>query len=111
MRRFDSREVREAKKYAREGGQALHIHRHLGDRRTAPRCFVEAFDRGESFGHLFDQDGDRLVRTARELGVRVVVVEDRFDPRQHVDLCGEPLRKALALCEGERQGSLFDEES
>jgi hypothetical protein len=103
MRRFGPKEVREAKAHAMAGHQALHLHRHLGDRRTAPRVFVEAFDRGEFFAHLFDQDAARLIATARELGVRVVLIEDRFGPRQHVDLCGGPLRKALALCENSDQ--------
>jgi hypothetical protein len=103
MRRFSTKEIYLAKAYAMSGGQALHVHRHLGDRRTAPRVFVEAFDRGESFGHLFDQDADRLARTARELRVGVILIENRFDPRQHVALVGEPLRKALALCEAEEK--------
>jgi hypothetical protein len=109
MRLFSTKELRAAKACAAAGGQALHVHRHLGDRRTAPRVFIEAFDRGESFGHLFDRDADRLVKTARDLGVRVILIEDRFDPRQHIALVGEPLRKALALCEADE--APIDEEA
>lgn len=109
MRLFSTKDLRAAKACAMAGDQALYLHRHLGDRRTAPRVFVEAFDCGESFGHLFDQDADRLVRTARELGVRVILIEDRFDPRQHIALVGEPLRKALALCEADE--APIDEEA
>ena len=57
-----------------------------------PACFRRA----KEFAHLFDQDAERLVATARRLGVRRVVVSRRGQPQQHVDLCGGPLRKAVA---------------
>lgn len=99
MKRFDCLEVPEAIAHAAAGGQSLHLHRIIVDRRKAPRCFVQAVDRGEQIAHLFDQDEARLRQTARRLGVRVVVVERRGEEGQHVDLCGGPLRKALAECE------------
>jgi hypothetical protein len=92
---FKQHEVREAVAYAAEGGQALHLHRIIANRAKAPRCFVRAIDRGEEIAHLFDQDEARLRATVRELGVRVVVVERRGEPGQHVDLCGAPLKKAV----------------
>lgn len=77
----------------------MHIHRFIVDRQKAPRCFVAAVDRGEDIAHLFDLDKLRLKATARRLGVRVVMIDREDTLRQHVDLVGQPLRRALALCE------------
>lgn len=96
MKTFPFLEIDEAKAHAAAGGQALHLHCVVFD--DSPRCFRAAVERGEDIAHLFDQDLDRLRRTARRLGVRVIVVEHQGTPRQHVDLCGGPLRKALAEC-------------
>lgn len=99
MKKFSFREIDEAKEYAAAGGQALHLHRIIVDRKKAPMCFVAAVARGEDIAHLFDQDTRRLERTVRRLGVRIVVVEHEGRPGQHVDLCAGPLKKALLLCE------------
>lgn len=99
MRVFSCLEVNEAEAYAAQGGQAIHLHRIIVDPARAPQCFVRAVARGEDLAHLFDQDEKRLISTARKLGVRVVVVERRGQPGQHVDLMGRPLQRALALCE------------
>jgi hypothetical protein len=56
---------------------------------------VEAVARGESIGHLFDRDEPRLRRTAARLGIKRVKVERIGTDRQHVDLCGGPLRRAV----------------
>lgn len=101
MKRFEVLELPEAISHAAEGGQALHLHRIIVDERRAPRCFVDAVRRGEDIAHLFDQDYKRLCATGRKLGVRVIVVEHEGEEGQHIDLCGGPLRKALALCEPE----------
>lgn len=93
------REIREAEAYANNGGQALHCHRIIVNKDTAPRCFVNAVARGEDIAHLFDRDYARLVLTARKLGVKKIVVEYVGHEGQHIDLCGGPLKKALALCE------------
>ena len=95
---FAAAEVGEAVAFAADGGQALHLHSIIPDRGRAPACFVREVDRGGQIAHLFDRDRSRLVRTVRALGVRVVVVVEREGTaRQHVDLCGGPLRKARAL--------------
>lgn len=99
MKAFGTMDLFEAEEHAAAGGQALHLHRIIVDRRKAPRCFVAAVDRGEPIAHLFDRDELRLIATVKKLGVKVVKVERAGTPRQHVDLCGGPLRKAIALVE------------
>lgn len=99
MKSFRCLEIDEALAHAAAGGQALHLHRIIPDPDTAPRCFVSAVDRGEDIAHLFDLDEVRLIATAKRLGVRVVYVDRAGTPRQHIDLCGTPLRKAKAMCE------------
>lgn len=101
MKHFTTMQLREAEAHAAAGEQALHTHRIIVDRTRAPQCFVRAVDRGEDIAHLLDQDEARLRETVRKLGVRIVVVEHRGEPGQHVDLCAGPLRKALAMCKEE----------
>lgn len=108
MKHFETREMFEALDYAKAGGQALHTHRIIPDRAKAPRCFVAAVDRGEQIAHLFDLDTERLKTTARLLGVRVVHIDRAGTDRQHIDLCGKPLRTALLLCVNSRHGDLLN---
>ncbi len=96
---FQCRDVEEAKEYAMAGGQAIHLHRIIVNRDKAPKCFVRAVDAGEDICHLFDQDVDRLEATARACGVQVIVIEHRGTPRQHIDLCSGPLRRAVEWAE------------
>lgn len=99
MKAFKCMEIDEALAFSREGGQALHLHRIIANPDTAPRCFVSAVDRGEDIAHLFDLSEMRLIATAKKLGVKVVYVDRAGTDRQHIDLCGAPLRKAKAMCE------------
>lgn len=99
MKKFQGKEIREALDYAESGGQALHLHRIIVDRQQAPRCFVREVDAGRDIAHLFDQDLSRLIKTARQLGVRVIKVGRVGTGLQHIDLCAGPLRKALELCD------------
>ncbi len=101
MRHFECLELEEALAYAAAGGQALHTHRIIVDERKAPQCFVRALRRGEDIAHLFDQDSFRLRKTVKKLGVNIIFIERPGQPGQHVDLCGKPLQRALALCETE----------
>lgn len=96
MKIFKALQVREAIAYAAKGGQALHLHQIIVNRDTAPRCFVAAVDRGEYIAHLFDQDKERLVKTARRHGVKVIYIDKEDTPRQHIDLCAGPLRAVHA---------------
>lgn len=92
MKIFEQPQVHEAEQHALDGHQALH----LFDGRIAdavpgaPRCFRNR----REVGHLFDQDRERLVKTARRLGVRVIFVDRDGMPHQHIDLCGRPLERA-----------------
>lgn len=98
MRGFLTREIQAAVGYSLSGGQSLHLHT-LGVGKDAPAVFRGAVARGEWVAHLFDKDADRLKRTARALGVNVVVIDRPGQAAQHVDLCGGPLQRALLLCE------------
>lgn len=110
MRHFTQWLVEEAQAYAAEGGQALHTHRIIVNWEKAPGCFKREVNAGRDIAHLFDQDEQRLRATARKLGVSVIVVERRGRPGQHIDLCGGPLRKALALCEKQGVPTLFGDD-
>lgn len=99
MKKFEHTHLSEAIDHALSGGQALHLHQIIADRGKAPSCFVREVDAGRNIAHLFDQDEERLVQTARSLGVRVILVERRGCHSQHIDLCGRPLRRAVAMCE------------
>jgi hypothetical protein len=82
-------------KYALMGGQSLHVFQ------ATDALKVNApgpFKRTDTWAHLFDQDKRRLVGTARSLGVRRIFIHKEDTIGQHVDLCGEPLQKALDLC-------------
>lgn len=95
MKVFTSRQLQAAVDHALEGGQSLHLHRYIVNRAKAPRCFLDALRRGEDIAHLFDQNLDRLLATAKRLGVKTIRVEYEGTTRQHIDLCGQPLKAAL----------------
>lgn len=94
MKVFQQREIREAYQHARDGGQALHLMdgRFAYLRRDTPAVFKGR----DQIAHLFDQDMNRLIATAKRLGVRVIKVEHPGTHRQHIDLCATPLTKAMA---------------
>lgn len=98
MKKFDYVQIEEAYAYANSGGQALHLHKIINNPKTAPSCFVREVKKGNFIAHLFDRDEERLIETAKKLGVRVIEVECRGSFRQHIDLCAGPLKKATALC-------------
>ncbi len=101
---FTDFEVNEAMAHAAEGGQGLHVWHGAGDYARAvggPTCF----QRHDLAAHLFDLDGDRLIATARRLGVRRVFIDKAGTDRQHIDLCGRPLARAIA--EAREEATLF----
>lgn len=93
MKKFSMYQIMDAYKYSAEGGQALHVHS-----LTMGHPFFKRFSQ---IAHLFDQDRDRLVETARRLGVQKIRVEYEGTARQHIDLCGKPFDRAVAECEDE----------
>ena len=95
MKTFQEKELHDAYAYAAQGGQALHLMsgRYAYLRADTPSCFKGR----DQIAHLFDQNKDRLIATARKCGVRVIRVERERTHRQHIDLCGGPLAKALSL--------------
>lgn len=103
MKLFTTMQIKEAIAHALAGGQALHVWlpcAGVWNVDAAPECFRRAARNGKPFAHLFDQDAERLKKTARMLGVNVVHVDHPGDRMQHVDLCGRPLDKAVAVCVG-----------
>ena len=103
MRMFDGRvgthenaaAIKAAEEYAAEGGQGLHVWDPGPEGWPgAPACFQKT----RPWAHLFDQDHERLVKTARALGVRVIHVERIGGVGQHIDLCGVPLSRAMNKC-------------
>lgn len=85
---FHHREQHRAISWAAAGHQALHVFKWEG---LGPNCF-----QGRPYiAHLYDMNRARLVRTARGLGVRKIVVGRDGQYGQHVDLCGAPLEAAI----------------
>ena len=99
MKLFKEHELREAYQFAEDGGQALHMFSNPGLYPNAPNCFK----RSNRAAHLFDQDVIRLQRTAKSLGVTRIVVGCPGTHKQHIDLCGGPLHRAIRQCPKETQ--------
>ncbi len=91
---FFEDEVREAIAYAATDGVAVHLHWIVFDH--APQCFRRDVKAGYPIAHVFCQNEETLRTLARRLGVRVVFVHRSATDRQHIDMCGKPLRKLLA---------------
>lgn len=99
MKTFQQREIHAAFAYSIAGGQALHLMdgSFANLRADTPACFKGR----RQIAHLFDEDEARLIATAKRLGVRVIKVERRGEAgRQHIDLCGKPLQRALIESKG-----------
>lgn len=93
MKVFQTREMHEAIAYAGNGEIAIHLHSIVFPR--SPACFRDAVARGEQIAHVFGKDRSVLTSLARRLGVRIIVIDNPGTDKQHVDLCGAPLRKLL----------------
>ena len=90
MRLFAERQLLQAYDYAQQGGQALHLFSDPGVYPGYPNCFK----RSREAAHLIDYNINRLIATARRLGVRVIKVGRKSQRGQHIDLCGKPLQRA-----------------
>ena len=100
MKIFQQNQLNEAKAYAAAGGQALHLFSGgIADAIARVRKIPNCFRGRRELAHLLDQDRNRLEKTARKLGVRVVLVDRPGTPWQHVDLCGGPLAQAKNLAD------------
>jgi hypothetical protein len=102
MKLFTVMQLYEAMAHARSGGQALHVFdgRVWGNpTKKAPGCFERSARAGKPWAHLFDQNYTRLKETAVRLGVRVIMVHYLGTDRQHIDLCGRPLERAIGMAE------------
>jgi len=95
---FEVRRIRQARKHADAGGQALLVPGCDCHWPNAPKCF-----QGHRYGYLFDRDIQRLKLTASTLGVRVIKVDKPGQPGQHVNLCGKPLQRAIKESDYENQ--------
>lgn len=92
---FQTREQDEAIAHALAGGVAVHLHSIVFP--NSPKCFREAVRRGEEIAHVFGQDADELKQVASAMGVKVLFIDKRGTRSQHIDLCGGPLKKLLAI--------------
>lgn len=105
IKKFEQHEVREALAYAADGGIAIHLHDVIPDRKRAPQCFVRAVDKGQQIAHVFCRDAAVLRAFAVKLGVRKIYIDREGVEGQHIDLCAQPLRRALGFAEHrERKG-------
>lgn len=96
MKYFKENQTMKAVKYALAGGQAVHVFSADSKRYpNAPRCFKKI----RLWGHLLDQNMNRLIATGKKLGVRVIRVGHAGRKAQHIDLCGKPLERAIEQSE------------
>ncbi len=94
MKVFTTREIGAARAHAVAGGQALHV---MAGAWLSGRARPSCFRINREFAHLFDCDHERLRETAKQLGVKDIMIDASSDRVAHVDLCGLPLRKALRI--------------
>lgn len=87
--------VREAMDFADAGGIALHIW--VPDNNMLQRAPTVFRINRNLWAHLIDMDAERLVKLARSFGVRVIKLEREGRRGQHIDLCGMPLQRAMAI--------------
>lgn len=97
MKQFTEMDLQGAVACAKSGNQALHLFNVIPYSRKASKCFQKK----KTAGHLIDHNIGRLVQTAKSLGVRVIKVDRQGTDKQHIDLCGKPLERAILICEEE----------
>lgn len=90
---FQPAELHEAVAHALAGGIAIHLHKIVFPH--SPLCFRNAIKRGEFIAHVFGQDKGELDQLGRQMGVRVIYIDKADTPRQHLDMCGAPLRRLI----------------
>lgn len=97
MRIYLQKDLVKALSYAESGGQSLYLWTPSTSMRAkAPKVFRVA---AAPWGKLFDQDQDRLTKTAKKYGVRRIKIDRPGERGQHIDLCETPLLRALMRAE------------
>lgn len=97
MKLFRRNQTREAIRFSKEGGQSL---------QPFIKTLVFCGGRGDFFKHpqraarLFDQNTARLITTIRKFGINTIHVHLVGTDKQHVDLTGKPLERAMRACDG-----------
>ncbi len=94
MKLFKSAQIRKALEYSKGGKQSLHVYTPAFFPKNVPPVFTKS----KEWAHLFDQDKARLIETAKSLGVKKIYVHHENNQKQHIDLCGLPLKKAKLSC-------------
>ena len=77
---------------AKQGKQALFLHKWIG----GPNVPLP-FQGSRLIGKLFDMNQRRLLLTALSLGIKVIKIDRPGQIKQHIDLVGPPLERALQL--------------
>lgn len=93
MKTFTQREFKQAISYSMSGGVATHLHMIVFPK--SPKCFKKDVKAGVPIAHVFCQDAELLETIALKCGVHQVVIEHKGTSRQHVDMCGLPLKRLL----------------
>jgi len=96
MKLFRRSQTREAIHYAIDGGQALQPFI-----KTSVFCggCGNFFKYPQRAARLFDQDYKRLVETIKSFGINSVHVHLEGQDKQHVDVVGKPLERAMRACD------------
>lgn len=93
---YTLKEMHEAMNWATAEDGNVGLHLHAICRTTSPLCFRRAIERGEHIAHVFCQSYACLQRIGYFLGVSKIVIEYPGSVRQHLDLCGRPLKNYLS---------------
>lgn len=86
----------DAIRHADADGIALHVWD------AAPGAFPDApecFKHSSRWGHLMCKDRQKLLSLAYQLGVKCIKVGRDGRSGQHIDLCGQPLQRAIERAE------------
>lgn len=103
MKLFTRNELKEALEFSLRGGQALQVYdsNKIPFGLRAGKSVPGVFLRYREWAHLFDRNKRRLKKTAKSIGIKRIVIDRKGTRKQHVDICGAPLRNAKLLCETE----------
>jgi hypothetical protein len=98
---FKTRELREAVKWAAEGGIAVHLCWTVTREQfpKAPKIFV-----GKKFAHLFGPNEESLIAAAESVGCKSRWIQRKS--KLHFDLTGRTLRNAIGKCDEETEDRL-----